>query len=238
MGLWITILSLANATYIATPENCVAAKTYPCAILTQSKSTIAHNGSGFYFSANSLFTFVAPNKMFLSRGAVWVISKSDLQIDNKYGSFSKDKQDAEFFIDFHNSAFTVSVFSGEVEIIAKGGAKSTVQQGRYNTLAAVDYQTKSCYVGNPSVVELQSYMKNFSKSFPFGLVSVEDHLKQVAKAVLVASQEDSDALRGDTARHLASVAEKENRLKLEEKRTKQLESYLRRLFRAKSNFED
>lgn len=239
--MWIFLIALtlsSNAGYLATPEKCFSKKLYPCTLQTQGKLKISLGESDLYFSNNSLIEIRSPKNIFIARGAVWGTSKSDFVVNSTYGQFFSTKEGGEYWMHVRPQEHSVKVFSGQIQVQPKGGETYSVSPGNQIALSSVDYKQSACYASRVSVFDFSEYLHNYGKVFPFGKLSVEDHLQKVAGAVLTASSQESQNLKKQVARQLASDLEKDVRLKAQKEAATKLEIYLKRLYKAKSNYED
>lgn len=240
MILWfILIISHSWGQYVDSPEDCLELRNYPCTISAQSKVTISGRGHGFYLSAGTLMEWVGKDEIRLVRGHLWGQHADHLQLDTPYGvvTFSGDK--SEFWVDVGKEEFDIKIFSGEANVLPKGKNVATVlERGQHAFLGVVDYKNKSCFVSNPATLSLSEHIHRYGKVFPFGQVSVDEHLRHVAGAMLWASEQEGAYLKAQVSRQLASAIEREHRQKLEKIEWDRLQKYLQRLYRIKSNFEE
>lgn len=192
----------------------------------------------FYLSSNALVSFTSPNEFYVVRGLIWGIAKHQVTFKTTFGLFTTNTSGTEYWITASNASTLVRVFVGEMEVVPRGGVANWIHPGKEVQVSYVDFSSRSCFASNPLVIDMYDYVHDFSRVFPFGTASVENHLNSVAKTILTASSQDSLMLRQSVARQLASDIATEARLKVERAKASQLEIYLRKLFRAKSNFED
>lgn len=238
MLMWlVSLITISQAAVISTPENCFVAKKFPCIVLTKGKTTLDIPEGKLHLSSNALVSFSNPKEFHVVRGMIWGMSKQPVTLKTTFATF-KTHQPTEYWMTAIKNVTTVRVFVGEMEVLPRGGKPSFVSPGKEVQVSYVDYNTRSCFVSNPSVIDMYSYVRDFSRVFPFGGASVEDHLNSVAATVLKASASDSQYLREHASRQLASSIERNARMKVEQERASRLEIYLRKLFRTKSNFED
>lgn len=239
MLMWLmTLVMSVHADFVSSPEKCLSTKSYPCVVLTKSKSTISLGENGFYFAANTLVSFTAPEDVFVVRGHLWGVAKKTMRIKTQYGSFESAPTGSEYWMSVDKDMSTLKVFTGSVQAAPKGGDSVEVNPGRQVHVSAVDYSQKSCFISNVSVFDFNEYVRTYGRVFPFGAISVEEHLQKVAGAVLTASFIDSVILKKQVSRQLASDIARDHRLKVQREEASRLEIYLRKLFRIKSNFED
>lgn len=238
---WILfyLVPFSSAEIVVSPEGCYEKKTYPCAVVSLNKSTLSRGGNGFYVSGNSFLVFESKNSIQLHRGSIWVHAKKNVSFSTKYGRIMKgNSEGSEFFIFSDPEAYKISVIDGDVAVEPKGGLKSSIIAGRSAFLSSIDYATQSCYLSGASVIDFHQHLKIFTKIFPFGSLSVEKHLAKVRRAVLLASEEDSEALKTAVSRHLASEEESKMKQLQNEQDARRRAEYLKRLFKIKSNFEE
>lgn len=224
---------------VVSPEGCYEKKAYPCAVVSLNKSTLSRGGNGFYVSGNTFLVFESKNNIQLHRGSIWVHAKKKVIFSTKYGRImSGESESSEFFVYSEPEAYRISVVEGDVAVEPKGGLKNSITSGRSAFLSTIDYATQSCYLSGATVMDFYQHLKMFAKIFPFGSLSAEKHLAKVRRAVLLASQEDSDNLKDSVARHLASEEEKKIKHLRDEQDARRRAEYLKRLFKLKSNFEE
>lgn len=231
----------AHAQLATTPENCLAQKTFPCAVSTSEKATIAVGGNGYYLSKATIIEFSAKQEARLVKGHLWGRVKKNLRVTTAYGFFVIDGSDteAEFWVDSETDGFVFKVIAGFGEIHPKGsGEPIGVARGQQAKLSTVNYKMKSCFVSNPTAIDLKEHARMYSRVFPFGLLSVDEHMEKMAAAVLSASSRESFFLRTSVTRQLASAIEREHRMKVQAEEDRQLQDHLKKLFKIKSNFED
>ncbi len=222
---------------ISSPEKCLQKKSFPCIVLTKGKNSLQVDGQLLHLSSNALLSFSAPREFQIVRGMVWGIAKLPIKFKSTFAHF-ETHEPTEYWLTASKESTAVRVFFGEIEATPRGGASHWISAGKEVRASAVNFATRSCFISNPMVIDMFAYVRDFSRVFPFGTASVEDHLNSVAKTVLTASSEDSELLRQSVSRQLASDIAKEARLKVERAKASALEIYLRRLFKIKSNFED
>jgi hypothetical protein len=237
--IFFILLGISHAQMTMSPENCFEEKKFPCAVRTQKKVTLAQGGIGYYFSPGSLVEFLSKNQIHLVRGHVWVKATKNLKINTMYGTFETSDDSSEFWIDTEKDGYLLKVFSSHIMVTPKGLKNSArVEKGQQVFLSTIDYRNSSCFMSNPSAIDLPAHVRVSGKVFPFGQLSVDDHMNAVAGAILSASSKESLFLRANVSRQLASSIERDRRQKLEEIENRRLQDYLKRLFKVKSNFED
>lgn len=235
---WLTLIFSVHADYVSMPEKCLIKKIFPCTVQTQGKHKIILGKTEMNFSNNSLIEIRTEKNVFVARGYLWAISKSDFTINTIYGQFQSPKDGGEYWVRVSPSDHVLSVFSGQMEAQPKGGDWYGVTAGKHITLSSVDYKQGACYASRVNVFDFSEYLRDFGKVFPFGKISVEEHLHKVAGAVLTASFQESHFLKKQVARQLASELEMDIRLKAQKEAATRLEIYLKKLFKEKSNYED
>lgn len=238
LQLVFALVLSVHAGFISTPEKCLQTKTFPCTVQSQGKTKLQFAQNTLYFSNNSLLELRSPADVYMVRGAVWATTITDFVFRTTYGEFQVPKEGAEFWLHVQTESHGVKVFKGDVEVTPKGGSPLYVSAGKQVSLSSVNYASKSCYASNVTVFDFQEYLRHYSEVFPFGALSVEEHLGKVAGAVLTASSQESQLLKTQAARQLASAIERDSRLKAQQEAQSKLEIYLRKLFRTKSNYED
>lgn len=238
MFLWIlSFIAIGQAAVISTPENCFSDKKFPCIIMTQAKTTLEAQGQKLHLSSNTIMAFSSPAEIQIVRGMVWGIAKKSVVLKTTFATFTTLPL-TEYWLTAAKDKASFRVFVGEVAVLPRGGSENVILPGREVHASYVDYATRSCFVSNSSVIDMYQYVRDFSRVFPFGTASVEDHLNSVAKTVLSASEKESQYMREHASRQLASAIERDARLRANQERASRLEIYLRKLFRTKSNYED
>jgi hypothetical protein len=235
---WLTFLFSVHADTILMPEKCLLKKTFPCTIQTQGKHKIILGKTELYFSNNSLIEIRSEKNIFLARGNLWALSKSEFTVSTVYGQFQSPNQGGEYWISTYPDKNVLNVFSGFIDAQPKGGEVYEISKGNHISLSSIDYKQGACYASRVTVLNFSDHLRNFGKVFPFGKISVEEHLYKVAGAVLTASSQESNLLKKQVARQLASDLEMDVRLKAQREAATKLEIYLKKLFKEKSNYED
>lgn len=223
------------------PERCLTQQTYPCAVQSSAKTYFTFQQNQFFLSKNTLIEFTSSNEARLMKGIVWVKSEGPLNMRSAFGSVVAHSKKSEFVVTHkvEDHQGTVSVLSGDVSVMARADKESYfLTEGMEVDMGPVDYERKMASVSLPKVISLKRYLKNIESVFPFSEFNFQAHIDLMAQSIQRALLRHSKWNKTIVETKIADANERKVRQKYEAEYSSRRDSYLKKLFRQKNNFED
>ncbi|MBY0384284.1 hypothetical protein K2X05_03920 [bacterium] len=236
----ITLAQLVFAGGAQWPERCVALQIYPCVVQSDDKIYFSVNQNQYFLSKKSLIEFISPNEVRLMKGIVWVKSENKLQMSSAFGVISThSKSEFIFSQQEQTHQITVSVLSGELNVMARADKESyLLSEGMEVDMGPVDYERKMASVSLPKVISLNRYLKSIERVFPFSEFNFQEHIDLMAQSIHRALSRQSKWNKTIVETKIADANERKARQKYEAEYSSRRDSYLKKLFRQKNNFEE
>ncbi len=235
--LFYSSLSMGSGTQW--PEKCLSQKVFPCAVYAYKKTYFTLNDNQFFISKDTLIEFQSPSDATFAKGVVWGHVNADFRLKNPYGELSSKKEKGQFVIDSSEVGASLRILQGQFEVSARASEESyLLSSGLGVQLGPVDYGRKMASVSLPQVFSLKDYIKSIERVFPFSEFNFQEHIDKVAHSVRKGLELQSRWNQTIVEQKLTDAHHKKVRQKYEAEYTSRRDSYLRSLFRQKSNFED
>lgn len=236
----ILVSQFISASGTQWPERCVTQQIYPCAVHTSGKTYFSVNQNQYFLSKNSLIEFTSPNDVYLAKGIVWVKSENKLKISSSFGLILAQSK-SEFVVtrqeEVHQS--TISVLAGELSVVAKADKESyLLTEGMEVDMGPVNYERKMASVSLPKVISLNRYLKSIERVFPFSEFNFQEHIDLMAQSIHRALQRHSKWNKTIVETKITDANERKARQKYDAEYSSRRDSYLKKLFRQKNNFEE
>ena len=236
-----TLSQFISASGMQWPSRCITQQIYPCVVVSSDKTYFTVDENQYFLANKSLIEFTAANDVRLMKGIVWVKSEKSLKITTSFGMVSTRSQKSEFVLSHHQqeSVSTVSVLSGDLSVTAKADKDSYfLSEGMEVDLGPVEYERKIASISLPKVISLNRYLKSIEKVFPFSEFNFQEHIDLMAKSIHRALHRQSRWNQTIVETKIADANEKKARQKYEAEYSSRRDSYLKKMFRKKNNFED
>jgi hypothetical protein len=235
--LWsVFFCSSVLADYQDKPTHCVKNEVLPCAVWAFKKTHFPRAGMQIYVSENSLFEF-RDAEIYLIRGKMWVVNDKPVRVTSRFGAVSA-KAKNEIWVEASDESLLTRAFRGELSVVPRGMLEPMqVAAGFEMSLSYVNPKTGVAEYTWPSLTSLSSHLKSFQTLVPSEDLFREkagDFASVLLRAVKMAAMIDQQAIE----RKLASedqLAVKRQRVQLQPDGR---DSFLRELFRKKSDFEE
>lgn len=237
----VTLSHFVFASGVQWPDGCVAKQIYPCVVQASGKTYFTVQESQYFLSKNSLVEFASPNEVRLMKGLVWIKSENPLSVSSSYGSLKTRSIKSEFVLSHQEQDHltTVSVLLGDLRVAARADKESYfLSEGMEVDMGPVDYERKMASVSLPKVISLNRYLKGIERVFPFSEFNFQEHIDLVAKSIHRALYRQSNWNRTIVETKIADANERKVRQKYEAEYSLRRDSYLKKLFRQKNNFEE
>lgn len=237
LGLIGFILSFSSQAEISVePAGCLAKFTPPCAVLTHDKSELLFPGVRVFTSRDSLIEFRSANEAFVARGLVWFHAELPVKVFTKFGSFAGT---GDFWVEMSEDVIVLKSLKGTAQVTPRGSATSIeLPVGHEMELRGVDPRRGVAGSTWPVTLKLAQHLSVIAKVFPYELMNFQEHSLYLGRVTAQAAEANGRWYQAAVERKIANHTEREHRLKYEAKRATIRDSYLRRLFRQKSNFEE
>jgi hypothetical protein len=224
----------ASADFQEKPDHCLKSHARPCALWALKKAHIPMAGFQLYVSADALFE-VRPLEIYLMRGNIWVVTDKPFVVSSRFGSV-KTADKNEIWAEANDEAVLVRAFAKSLQASPRGLSEAIeIQPGFEMRMSYVDIKTGVADYNWPTLVSLAAHLKVFQTLVPSEEVfneKTEKFASILQDAVKIAAEMDRDAV----VRKMASVQQSTSRLKYDKDQSAGRDSYLRKLFRIKSDF--
>lgn len=235
--LFYAILSMGSGAQW--PDGCLSQKVFPCAIYSYKKTYFKLNENQFFLSKDTLIEFQSLSEATFVKGVVWVQANSHMRLKNPYGEILSKKEKGQFVIDSSEIGATVRVLNGQFDVKARASEESyLLSAGLGVSLGPVDYGRKMASISLPQVFLLKDYIKSIKRVFPFSEFNFQEHLEVVAQSVRKGLSLQAQWNQTIVEQKITDAHHTKVRQKYEAEYSSRRDSYLRSLFRQKSNFED
>ena len=219
------------------PLGCVKEKKKPCAVLALKKTEVVWGQALVYTSADTLFE-IQNNKIYLVRGALWVFSSKPYRIISRFGEVFTDK--GMLWAEVSEKKMILKSLKNNMSVVPRGFKASSfvLPKGFATTLSFVEQAEGVAEYSIPAVIDLKSHLRVFAEVFPYHRMNYKDTLYNLGRIIHKATQLSSQWHKSLVERRIASLNEMAKRRKAEAIRKDRLESYLKRIFTEKNNFEE
>jgi hypothetical protein len=224
------------AEYQDKPSDCVKKEVLPCAVWVLGKTHFPRAGMQVYVSENSLFEF-RNSEIYLIRGKMWIVSDRPVRLTSRFGAVEAETKN-EIWAEATDEGVLARALRRELQVTPRGAVDGiALESGFELRLSYVNPKTGVAEYSWPSLVNLSTHLKSFQTLVPSDTVFKQKagaFASVLLKAVKVAALIDQQAFE----RKLASEDQLTSQRKRIQLQPDGRDSFLRELFRKKSDFEE
>lgn len=232
-------LSVGHAHYEEYPNGCGADQYSDCAIWSVEKASLKRSGA-FIFSSKNSFYQISGNRIHLVRGQIWAVAGAkSLVVSSSYGDVLVPKK-GHLWAGIETGQFLVRALKTPVKIQPIGYKREVaiLPPGFETRLSFVKQETGKAEYQIPTVINLREHLRVFGRVFPYHYLDYKEAVYALGKSIQKATAISAHWHKSLAERKIAMVIEERMKRKELSDYRRRIDSYLRRLFKEKNNFEE